>query len=104
MVYLENKMLLLKFTNVGTIKVSEIPVPSKELLNDALLNISDNIDTICLCLKESDTYDNAFSEIVYTYSYDNACFVVKQANDLPKDKKKITISPEANKYINSILK
>lgn len=97
-------MLVLKFTNVGTTTVSEIAVPSIKLLNNALLDISGDIDSICVCVKESDTYDNTFSELIYTYSYKNVCFMAKQMSDLSKDKKKIMISNEANEFINSILK
>jgi hypothetical protein len=95
-------MLVLKFTNVGTTTVSEIPVSTKELLNNALLNISGYIDSICLCLFDSEN-DNELI-CTYTYSYSGSSFIVKQTSDLPKDPRKIIISLSANEYINSILK
>ena len=97
-------MLVLKYSNVGATTVSERTVASIESLNDALLSISGYIDSICLCLKVEDTYDNMFSELVYTYSYKDICFMVKQSNDLPKKMRKISIDNNTNEYINSILK
>ena len=97
-------MLLLKYSNVGATAVTEITVDPIELLNDTLLKIVGYIDSICLCLKVEDTYDNEFSELIYTYSYKDRCFMLKQSNDLPKKMRKILIDNNANEYINSILK